>query len=83
MQLCSRPIHVIRFFCLKFYKINNFRNVFRRSVLIRTIACHEIFFFLYNLTRKLGLLVLRTNTAQEDTFFVEVLNSISLVPRSL
>ena len=62
---CSRPVHLITFFGLKVWQIYNVCNVF-----IRAIVYHENLFCI-NLTCKLGLLVLRTDTAYEDSLLVK------------
>ena len=62
---CSRPIHLITFFGLKVWQIYNFC-----SVLIRAVVYHENLFCI-NLTCKLGLLVLRTDTAHEDSLLLK------------
>ena len=71
---CSRPMHLITSFGLKVCQIYNFCNV-----LIRAVVYHENVFCI-NLTCMLGLLVLRTDTAHEDSL---LLNSILLFLGSL
>ena len=62
---CSRPIHLITFFGSKVWQIYNFCNV-----LIRAVVYHENLFCI-NLTCKLGLLVLRADTAHEDSLLLK------------